>query len=165
MWAPDMSVFLWALAVVLVVIGLIGVVLPALPGTWLIFGGLLLAAWADGFKHVGLWPLVVIGLIGAGSYFVDFIAPALGAQKLGASKRAMAGAALGTLGGLVFGLPGLLIGPFVGAVLGELTMHREWKRVGRAGVAAWIGFAIGTAVKVSLAFVMIAIFAAAWLAL
>jgi uncharacterized protein YqgC (DUF456 family) len=160
-----MSVLLWALAVVLVVVGLIGVVLPALPGTWLIFGGLLLAAWADGFAHVGVWPLIVIGVIAAASYFVDFLAPALGAQKLGASKRAMVGAALGTLGGLVFGLPGLLVGPFIGAVLGELTMHREWKQVGRAGIAAWIGFAIGTAVKVGLAFAMIGTFAIAWLAL
>jgi uncharacterized protein YqgC (DUF456 family) len=77
----------------------------------------------------------------------------------------MVGAALGTLGGLVFGLPGLLVGPFIGAVLGELTMHREWKQVGRAGIAAWIGFAIGTAVKVGLAFAMIGTFAIAWLAL
>ena len=160
-----MNVLLWALAVVLVVVGLIGVVLPAVPGTWLIFAGLLLAAWADGFAHVGVWPLIVIGLIAAASYSVDFLAPALGAQKLGASKRAMVGAALGALGGLVFGLPGLLVGPFIGAVLGELTMHREWIQVGRAGIAAWIGFAIGTAVKVGLAFAMIGIFAIAWLAL
>jgi uncharacterized protein YqgC (DUF456 family) len=160
-----MTILLWSLAVVLIVLGLIGIVMPALPGTWLIFGGLVLAAWADGFARVGVWPLVVIGLIGAASYFVDFVAAALGARKLGASTRAMAGAALGTLAGLMFGIPGLIVGPFVGAVIGELTMHRDWKRAGRAGVAAWIGFAIGTAVKVGLAFAMIAIFAAAWFVL
>jgi uncharacterized protein YqgC (DUF456 family) len=124
-----------------------------------------LAAWADGFARVGVWTLAVIGVIAAASYFVDFAAAALGARKLGASTRAMAGAALGTLAGLFFGLPGLIVGPFVGAVIGELTTHRDWKRAGRAGVAAWIGFAIGTAVKVGLAFAMIAIFAAAWFVL
>ena len=160
-----MTILLWSLAAVLIVLGLIGIVMPALPGTWLIFGGLVLAAWADGFARVGVWTLAVIGLIGAASYFVDFVAAALGARKLGASTRAMAGAALGTLAGLFFGIPGLIVGPFVGAVIGELTMHRDWRRAGRAGVAAWIGFAIGTAVKVGLAFAMIAIFAAAWFVL
>jgi uncharacterized protein len=158
-----MTVLLWVLAVALVAIGLAGILLPALPGTILIFAGLLLAAWADGFTRVGTASLVVIGVIGAASYAVDFVAAALGAKHLGASPRAMTGAALGTVLGLFLGLPGLIIGPFAGAVLGELTAHRDLKRAGRAGVAAWIGFAIGTAVKVALAFSMIAIFIAAYL--
>ena len=157
-----MTLVLWTLAVILIIVGLIGIVMPVLPGTWLIFGGLLLAAWADGFMRVGVWTLGFIGVLAAASYTVDFVAAAMGTKKMGASKRAMVGAALGTLGGLVFGLPGLIIGPFVGAVLGELTAHRDWKRAGRAGVAAWIGFAIGTAVKVAIAFTMIGIFAAAF---
>lgn len=157
-----MLYLLWTLAVVLVIVGLIGVVMPALPGTVLIFAGLLVAAWADGFQRVGVLPLVVIGIIGAASYGVDFAAAALGAKRLGASPRAMAGAALGTIFGLFFGLPGLIIGPFAGAVIGELTTHRDWKRAGRAGVAAWIGFAIGTAVKVGIAFAMVGIFVAAY---
>ena len=160
-----MTVLLFALAILLVVIGLVGIVLPALPGTLLILGGLILAAWADGFARVGVWTLVLIGLIGVASYFVDFVAAALGAKKLGASARAMVGAGVGTIAGLFFGLPGLIIGPFVGAVVGELTMERDWKKAGRAGVAAWIGFAVGTAVKVALAFMMIGIFAAAWFVL
>jgi uncharacterized protein YqgC (DUF456 family) len=153
---------LWTVAVILVIVGLVGVVLPALPGTILIFAGLLLAAWADGFARVGVATLVVIGVVGAASYGIDFAAAALGAKHLGASKRAMVGAAIGTLLGLFLGLPGLIIGPFAGAVLGELTAHRDWKRAGKAGMAAWIGFAIGTAVKVAIAFVMIGIFAAAY---
>ena len=75
----------------------------------------------------------------------------------------MAGAAIGTVAGFFFGLPGLIIGPFAGAVLGELSAHRDLKRAGQAGVAAWIGFAIGTAVKVALAFVMVGIFVGALL--
>jgi uncharacterized protein YqgC (DUF456 family) len=159
-----MTILLWTLAIALVVIGLVGVVVPALPGTVLIFAGLLLGAWADGFTRVGIPTIVVIGLIGAASYGVDFAAAAVGAKRLGASTRAMAGAALGTLLGVFLGLPGLIVGPFAGAVLGELTAHRDWKRAGKAGLAAWIGFVIGTAVKVGIAFAMVGIFLAAlWL--
>jgi uncharacterized protein YqgC (DUF456 family) len=157
-----MSVILWIAAVLLIGVGLVGIVLPALPGTILILGGLVLAAWADGFDRVGPWMLVLIGIIGAASYAVDFVAAAFGAKHLGASKRAMAGAAIGTVLGLFFGFAGVILGPFLGAVAGELTEHRDWKRVGKAGMAAWLGFAIGTAVKVAIAFVMLGLFAAAY---
>ena len=153
-----MTSVLWILAVVMVVVGLIGVVMPALPGHVLILAGLILGAWANGFARVGVWTLVVLGVIALASYGVDFVAVALGAKHLGASPRAMTGAALGTLAGLFFGLPGVIIGPFLGAVVGELTVHRDVAKAGKAGVAAWIGFAIGTAVKVALAFLMIGIF-------
>ena len=153
---------IFALAIVLVVVGLAGVVLPALPGTVLIFAGLLLAAWADDFVRVGAGTIVGLGILTVASYFVDVATMAFGMKRLGATRRAMAGAAIGTVAGLFFGLPGLIIGPFVGAVLGELTAHRDVGRVGRAGIAAWIGFLIGTVVKVGLAFVMVGIFLTAW---
>jgi uncharacterized protein YqgC (DUF456 family) len=157
-----MDVVLWAVAVILVIAGIVGIVLPALPGTILIFAGLLVAAWADDFMRVGPLTLSVIAIIGVATYGVDFVATALGAKHLGASRRAMAGAALGTVLGLFLGLPGIIVGPFLGAIAGELTVHRDWKRVGKAGLAAWIGFVIGTAVKVALAFLMIGLFAAAF---
>lgn len=153
-----MTIILATLAVVMVIVGLIGVVMPALPGHMLILAGLIVGAWANGFTRVGVWTLVVLGVIALASYGIDFVAGALGAKHLGASPRAMTGAALGTLGGLFFGLPGVIVGPFVGAVIGELTANRDIMKAGKAGVAAWIGFAIGTAVKVALAFLMIGIF-------
>jgi uncharacterized protein len=156
-----MSIVLWIVGVLLVVVGIAGIIFPALPGHVLIFAGLLLAAWADNFTRVSGWTLALIGVIGALSYTVDFIAAALGAKRVGASSRAVVGAGLGTLLGIPFGLPGVLIGPLAGAVLGELSVHRQWGRAAGVGVAAWIGFLIGTAVKVALAFVMIAIFIAA----
>jgi uncharacterized protein len=159
-----MSIVLWIVGVLLVVIGIAGIIFPALPGHVLIFAGLLLAAWADNFARVGAWTLAVIGVIGALSYMVDFVAAALGAKRVGASSRAVIGAGLGTLLGIPFGIPGVLFGPLAGAVLGELSVHREWRRAAGVGVAAWIGFLIGTAVKVGLAFAMIALFIAAlWL--
>lgn len=153
-----MTALLWVLCVVLVGVGFIGIVLPALPGHLLILAGLVSGAWADGFARVGVGTLVVIGVLAVASYSVDFLAVALGARRLGASARAMTGAALGTLAGLVFGLPGVIIGPFVGAVAGELTTTRDLARVGRAGLAAWVGFVVGIAVKVGIAFVMVGIF-------
>ena len=156
-----MTILLWTLGVILVAVGLVGVVLPALPGTVLIFGGLLLAAWADGFTKVGFFTLAVIAALGAASYAVDFVAAAFGAKRMGASPRAVIGAGLGTVLGLFFGLPGVIFGPLIGAVVGELTVHRDFKRAGQAGMAAWIGFAIGMAVKVALAMSMIALFLAA----
>jgi uncharacterized protein len=157
------EILLWTGGVALVAIGVIGIVMPALPGHVLILAGLVLAAWADGFQHVGIWTLVAIGVIAAASYAIDFVAAAVSTRRLGASRRAMAGAALGTLGGFFFGFIGLILGPFVGAVIGELTVSRDMRQAGRAGLAATIGFALGTAAKVALAFVMIAVFAAAFI--
>lgn len=153
---------LWALAVVMVLAGLAGVLFPALPGTPLIFAGLLLAAWTDGFVRVGVGTVVVLGILTVATLLVDVAAMALGMKRLGAPRRAAAGAAIGVMAGLFFGLPGLIVGPFAGAVIGELTSHRDLGRAGRAGVAAWIGFIIGTIVKIGLAFAMVGIFLTAW---
>ena len=109
---------------------------------------------------MGGWTLALIGVIGA-QLHVDFVAAALGAKRIGTSRRAVAGAGLGTLLGIPFGLPGVPIGPLAGAVLGELSVHRQWGHAAGVGVAAWIGFLIGTVVKVGLAFAIIAIFIAA----
>jgi uncharacterized protein YqgC (DUF456 family) len=152
----------WILAVVLILAGLAGIVLPGMPGTVLIFAGLLLAGWADDFMRVGAVTLVVLGMLTVASYGIDFAAAALGAGRLGASKRAMMGAALGTALGLVLGLPGLILGPFIGAVLGELSTTRDLARAAGIGVGAWIGFIIGVGVKVGVAFLMIGIFLAAF---
>jgi uncharacterized protein YqgC (DUF456 family) len=141
-----MDILLWVVGIALVVVGFAGIIFPALPGTVLIFLGLLMAAWANGFTRVGMWPLILIGVIGVLSYAVDFVAAALGAKGVGASPRAVVGAALGTFG------------PLAGALIGEWSAHRDWRRAGRVGMAAWIGFLIGTAVKVALAFSMVAIF-------
>jgi hypothetical protein len=158
-----MTVLLWVLVVVLVVVGIAGTVLPALPGVPLVFVGLLLAAWIDGFAKVGWLPLVVLGLLTALSFVVDFAATALGAKRVGATKLAIAGAFVGTVIGIFLSLPGLILGPFVGAVAGELISNRDLSRAGKVGLGTWIGMVFGTAAKLALAFSMLGIFAAAWL--
>lgn len=156
------TVVLWLLAAALVAAGIAGTVLPALPGAVLVFAGLALAAWADGFVHVGALTLTGLGVLAALTYAVDFAATALGAKKLGASRRALVGAALGALVGLFFGLPGVLLGPFIGAVLGELSEQRDLLRAGRAGVGAWLGLVLGAAAKLALVMTMLGVFAVSW---
>jgi uncharacterized protein YqgC (DUF456 family) len=153
---------LWLLAILLVVIGLVGTIVPALPGPILVFTGLLVAAWADGFTRIGVFTLIVLAVLTVAAYAVDFAASAVGVRRAGASTRAAVGAALGALAGIFFGLPGLILGPFVGAVLGELTVRRNLPLAGRAGLAAWIGFVVGTAVKLALVFGMIGLAALAF---
>src|SRR5690242_9568746 len=107
-----MTVLLWVVAVLLVLAGLAGTVLPMLPGVPLVFAGLLLAAWADGFHAVG-WPvLAVLAVLTLLSVIVDFAASSIGAKRAGATRAAVLGAAIGTAFGMFFGLPGLLLGPF-----------------------------------------------------
>jgi uncharacterized protein len=149
---------LWILGIALVLIGLAGIVMPGVPGTILIFAGLALAAWADGFTRVSISVVVLLGFLAAASYAIDFVAAALGVKRIGASHRAMFGAMLGTVLGLFFGLPGVIIGPFAGAVIGELTARSDLARAGRVGFAAWIGFLLGAVAKICLAFLMIGIF-------
>ena len=158
-----MTVLLWLLVVVLVVVGIAGTVLPALPGVTLVFAGLLLAAWIDGFDKVGWLPLVVLGLLTALSFVVDFAATAVGAKRVGASRLAVVGAFVGTVAGFFLGLPGLILGPFVGATVGELISNRDLQRAGKVGLGTWVGMVFGTATKLALVFSMLGIFAAAWL--
>ncbi len=156
-----LSALLWLLAIVLVVVGIAGTVLPALPGPILVLAGLVVGAWADGFTRVGWLTLGLLAVLAGLSYLVDLAAAALGVRRFGASKRAAVGAALGTMAGLFFGLPGLIVGPFAGAVLGEVWARRGLEGAGRAGAGAWIGFLLGALAKLALVFMMIGLFALA----
>ena len=153
----------WVLALLLVGIGIAGSVLPALPGVPLVFAGLLLAAWAGGFEQVGAFPLVVLGLLTLLSVGIDLAATAMGAKRVGATKLAVLGAALGTFAGIFLGLPGLILGPFVGAVAGELMSHGQVQQATRAGIATWVGLLFGTLAKLALVFTMLGLFAFAYL--
>ncbi len=149
------TIVLWVAAGVLIVIGVLGLMLPVLPGAPLIFLGALLAAWAEDFAYLGLWSLIVLGVLTALAVAVDFIAGAFGVQRFGASSRAVAGATIGAVVGLLLGVWGVLIGPFIGAAIGELTLRRNLAAAGRAGVGAALGLALGTAAKLAIAFAMV----------
>lgn len=153
---------LWALAAVLILLGVAGTVLPALPGAPLVFLGLLAGAWADGFQKVGWFTLVVLALLTALTLVIDLLATRHGAKRAGASPLAVAGAVVGTLIGLFLSLPGLILGPFVGAFLGEYTARRNWRQAGRVGLGTWLGLVLGSAAKLAVIFLMIGIFLTAY---
>jgi uncharacterized protein YqgC (DUF456 family) len=155
----DWTVLLWLLAALLVIAGLAGTVVPALPGVPLVFAGLFIGAWIDDFEMVGWATLGILGVLALVAWLVDFLAGAVGARYLGATPRAFWGATLGALVGIFFGLPGMLLGPFVGAMAGELSGGRSLGQSGRAGLGAWLGMVVATAVKLALVFLMIGIFA------
>lgn len=150
-----MDLFLYVLAAALIVGGLAGAILPILPGVPMIFGGIWLAAAVDGYRHLGWGWLVTIGIVAALGIAVDFISGSLGAKKIGASPRALWGAGIGTTIGMFFGLPGLLIGPFAGAVIGELWSGKSILRSAHVGVSTWFGMLLGIVAKVVLSFLMI----------
>jgi uncharacterized protein YqgC (DUF456 family) len=155
------ATLLWTLAVLLILAGLAGTVLPALPGTALVLAGIVLGAWIDDFAHVGAGTLAVISVLAVLAWVLDYVAGLLGAQKAGASRQALAGAALGTVAGLFLGLVGVLFMPLVGAAIGEYLARRDERHALRVGVATWLGILAGLLAKVVLAFMMIGIFVVA----
>ncbi|MCC5866769.1 MAG: DUF456 family protein [Wenzhouxiangella sp.] len=152
----------WLLAILLVLVGLIGTVLPAIPGVPILFVGLVLMAWLEGFISVGIGTLIGLGLLALLSVIIDFLATAEGARRFGAGRHAILGATLGLLVGLFFGLPGLLLGPFIGAVLGHLASRANIDSSMRAGVGATLGVLVGTISKLIIALIMLTWFALAW---
>ena len=152
----------YAIAVILILVGIAGVILPALPGLPLVFIGMLLAAWAGDFQQIGWFPLVLLGLLTLLSVAVDFFATLVGAKRVGASKKALWGALLGTIAGIFFGPIGLFAGPFVGALLGELWHGREIGQATKVGLGTWLGIVLGIVLKLGLAFAMLGLFVFAW---
>lgn len=156
-------VLLWLLCIALILAGLAGTVLPALPGTALVLGGIVLGAWIDDFTRVGTGTLLVVGALAALAWALDFVAGLLGARKVGASRQALIGAALGTVAGLLMGLVGVLFMPLLGAALGEYIARRDQRNALRVGVATWLGLLAGMLAKVVIAFMMVGIFVVALL--
>lgn len=168
----DVTWMWWLLAVVLMVVGIAGTVLPALPGTVLVLAGIVLGAWLDDFTRVPVWVVVVCAVLAALGWATDYVAAMLGAKRVRASGWAIAGAAAGTVAGIFTGFVGLLFMPLVGAMAGEWWALRQQPAAGdtaaqgrramEVGFATWLGMMIGTAVKLALVFVMVGAFAAAY---
>jgi uncharacterized protein YqgC (DUF456 family) len=157
------DIALYLLAALLILGGLAGAILPMLPGIPMLFGGIWLAAAVDNYQHLGKWWLLAIGLLGAVGVVTDFVASTLGAKRVGATPRALWGAGAGTLLGMFFGIPGLIFGPFAGALLGELASGTSVLRSTHVGVATWLGLLFGTLLKLVISCMMIGLFAVALL--
>jgi uncharacterized protein len=159
----DVHLIGWIAAVLLIVVGLAGTVLPALPGTLFVLAGIVIGAWLDDFVRVKAWVVTVIGVLAVLAWVTDYVATVMGAKKAGASTSALVGAALGTIVGIFMGLVGVLFMPFVGAVIGEYIAQKNARQAAKVGLATWLGLLIGTVVKLALVFMMIGIFVAALL--
>ncbi|AOF81277.1 hypothetical protein BSY238_117 [Methyloversatilis sp. RAC08] len=157
------DLLLWLIAGLLMLVGLAGVVLPALPGIPLVFGGLLMVAWLDDFQRIGGVTLAVLGALAVLAWLIDFAASVIGAQRVGASPLALVGAAIGTVVGLFGGLIGLLFAPLAGAAIGEFIARRDALQAARVGLATWLGMLLAAVAKVAIAFMMLGIALAAWL--
>jgi uncharacterized protein YqgC (DUF456 family) len=141
------AVICWLSAISLIIAGLAGTVIPAIPGLPLIAAGGALIGWGT---IATLAVLAVIGVI------VDTVAQTAGAQKAGASSYGIWGSVIGTFVGVFMGgLVGIFIMPLVGAFIGEFWAKRDYLHAGRVGVATWVGMVVGTAVKIALAFTML----------
>jgi hypothetical protein len=157
-----MAIGLLLLGVALLLVGLAGLLLPALPGMPLLFAGALAVAAADGFTRIGWLTLTVIAVLAAGGFLVDHLASLLGARRAGASGWGLAGAVIGLLVGLPFGLPGIVLGPGIGAVVLEYARDQEFRRAARAGTGVFVGFLVGTVLKYAIAAVIIGVLAFAY---
>lgn len=154
---------LWVLSVALIVIGVAGTVLPALPGTLFVLAGIVLGAWIDGFTRIGWGSVAAVSVLALLAWGLDYVAGLLGARRAGASRQAVVGAALGTLAGLFMGFVGVLFMPLVGAAAGEFLARRDHQQAVKVGVATWLGIMAGLVAKVVIAFMMIGIFVVALL--
>ncbi|MGJ8619372.1 MAG: DUF456 family protein [Methylophilaceae bacterium] len=152
----------WLLVGLLVALGFIGLALPILPGIVLIFSGLLLGAWIDGFARVSEVTMVIIAVIALIAWLLDFFASYITAKKAKASKLALWGTLIGAVLGIFAGVIGLIIGPIIGAVIGELIAVRNAGDATRVGVAAGLGFVLALVIKFILSLLALSIFVYAY---
>jgi uncharacterized protein YqgC (DUF456 family) len=147
------------IAMFLMSVGIVGSVLPGLPSTPIVF----LAAMAHklyfGEAGAAWWVIILLALLMVASLAVDYAASVLGAKKLGATWRGAVGAIVGGLVGLFFSLPGILLGPFIGAVVFELAGGRDWRQSSKAGVGATLGLVAGAIGKIGVCLMMMGLFA------
>ena len=154
-----MELFWWLIAIVVMAVGLIGTVLPIVPGTTIILAAVILHRLMLGSeKSVGWGTIALLALLTALSYLVDLGSNYFGAQRFGATKWGIAGAILGGVIGVFFALPGMLLGPVIGAIAGELISGKRLVAAGRAGWGTLLGNLAGMLARLLLGLAMISWF-------
>lgn len=149
-----MDIILIVLAVLCLIVGLIGCVAPMLPGPPIAYVGMLLLHFTDA-KHFTSAQLVIGAVLVVVTLVLDYVIPALGAKYVGGSKWGAWGCTIGTLLGMFFMPWGLLLGPFLGAVVGELMAGRKSGEAIRSGLGSLLGFLFGTVLKIVVCFYFI----------
>ncbi len=154
-----MELFWWLFTIVLFAVGLIGTVLPVIPGTTIILAAAIIHRMMLGAeKSIGWRSIAILLLLTLATYALDFLSGYFGAKYFGATKWGMFGAVIGALVGIVFGIIGLFIGPVIGAITGEFIAGKRLIDAGRAGWGSLLGNLGGMIGKLVIALVMITIF-------
>ena len=154
-----MELFWWLFTIVLFAVGLIGTVLPILPGTTIILAAAIIHRLMLGAeKSIGWRAIAILVLLTLATYALDFLSGYFGAKYFGATKWGTLGAIIGMLIGLFFGIIGLFVGPVVGAITGEFIAGKKMIDAGRAGWGSLLGNLGGMAAKLLIALVMITVF-------
>jgi uncharacterized protein YqgC (DUF456 family) len=148
---------IYAVAFLLILVGVAGTIIPALPGIPMIFAGAWLIAYMEDYLYFGWGTLIALGVLTVISIIIDWVSQTMGAQKAGATKLGLTGALLGTIIGIPFGLVGIFLFPVIGAFVGEMIGHRDMRKAGKVSWATWIGMIAGIAAKLAIAFMMIGI--------
>lgn len=152
-----MNVVLIIIGLILAIAGMVGCILPVLPGPILSFCALILISWTKNWQIFSQTFLIVMGAITALLVLLDYVAPALGAKKYGASRRGLWGSAIGMIIGIFFIPPwGMIVGAFIGALVGELAAGKSGSKALRAGWGILIGNVLGVGLK--LAFTAVVLF-------
>lgn len=140
--------FLLGLGIVLIVIGLIGCVVPVIPGPPISFLGMLSLEYSrwGGFESDLLWTFGLIALVVT---VLDYIVPIWGTKKFGGSRAGIWGASIGLVVGLFLGPLGILLGPFVGAFVGELTQKTQTEKALKAALGSFVGLLMGVGLKLA----------------
>jgi uncharacterized protein YqgC (DUF456 family) len=147
-----MEVALYVAGFIAMALGIAGLVLPVLPGSLLIVAGVVAVAWAEDFTRVGWGTLTAAIVLGVLIWLVDLAASLLGAKAFGASRWAVIGAGVGVVVGLFLGPVGIVLGPAVGAIAFEYARNPDFQRAAKAGLGAFLGFVLGSALKLALGF-------------
>jgi uncharacterized protein len=154
-----MEVFWWLAAIGAMAIGLIGSVVPVVPGTTIIFAAAVVHRLVLGpDRSLGWTALIAMLLLTLLTYAIDAAAGYLGAKRFGATKWGLIGCAAGALLGVFFGLLGLFVGPVIGAIVGELIAGKQIMKAGRAGWGTFLGSIAGMVAKLFFGLIMIVIF-------
>ena len=148
---------IYAVAFLLILVGVAGTIIPALPGITMIFAGAWLIAYMEDYLYFGWGTLIALGVLTVISIIIDWVSQTMGEQKAGATKLGLTGALLGTIIGIPFGLIGIFLFPVIGAFVGEMIGHRDMRKAGKVSWATWIGMIAGIAAKLAIAFMMIGI--------
>lgn len=156
-----LEIILFIIALIIMVVGLLGVILPFVPGIPMIFGAALVYAILTDYSDINSRIIILLGAMTIVSLVLDWVATAFGVKKMGGSYAGIIGAFLGMIVGLMLpgiGIVGFIVGAFVGAFLFELLVNKEAKTALRAGLGSFIGFIAGGLIKFVIGAAMIGIF-------